>query len=229
MLIDHVVTPCLDSNQIPCLQGHPKCYNISDICSYKLNTCGHLLPCRNGAHLESCRDFTCNAKFKCPNYYCIPFEYVCDGSWDCPTGTDENVCHDPQRCNQMFKCKGTFSKCIHLGNVCDNTTNCPLGDDEFLCAARDITCPLNCQCLSLAISCKQGKLPTVKALLPFMYISLFNSSDITLNYVMTRAPSVNYLKLRFDSIIIQDICNCQKCGQLYIFDVAFNLIEIIKK
>ena len=229
LLIDHVITSCVDSNQIPCIQGHPKCYSISDICSYKLNTCGHLLPCRNGAHLESCKDFDCNAKFKCPNYYCIPFEYVCDGSWDCPTGTDENVCTDTHRCNQMFKCKGTFSKCLHLGNICDNTTNCPLGDDEFLCAARDITCPLKCQCLSLAISCKQGKLPTVKALLPFIYISLFNSNDITLNYVMARAPSVNYLKLGFNNIMMQDICNCQICGQLFMFDVVFNLIEIIKK
>ena len=172
---------------------------------------------------------TCNAKFKCPNYYCIPFEYVCDGSWDCPTGTDENVCTDTHRCNQMFKCKGTFSKCIHLGNICDNISNCPLGDDEFLCEVKDITCPINCQCLALAISCKQGKLPTVKALLPFMYISLHNSDDITFSYVMTRAPNVNYLKLKFNDIIMQDICNCQKCSQLFIFDVAFNLIEIIKK
>ena len=62
-----------------------------------------------------------------------------------------------------------------------------------------------------------------------MYISLFNSNDITLIYVITRVPSVNYLKLRFNNLIMQDICNCQKCSQLIIFDVAFNLIEIIKK
>ena len=229
LLIDHVFTSCADPNQIPCLQGHPKCYNISDICSYKLNTCGHLLPCRNGAHLESCKDFECNAKFKCPNYYCIPFEYVCDGSWDCPTGTDEHVCDDPYRCNEMFKCKGTFSRCIHLANICDNDKNCPLGDDEILCSAKDITCPFKCQCLSLAISCKQGKLPAVKSLLPFFYISLFNSTDITFSNMMIRAPTVNYLKLRCNNIMVQDICNCQKCGQLFIFDVAFNLIEIIKK
>ena len=229
LLINHVTTSCDDSNQIPCLRGHSKCYNISDICSYKLNTYGHLLPCRNGAHLESCKDFDCNAKFKCPNYYCIPFEYVCDGSWDCPTGTDENVCNDPHRCNKMFKCKGTFSKCIHLGNICDNIKNCPLGDDEFLCKVKGITCPVNCQCLSLAISCRQGNLPTVKISLPFMYISLNNSKHITFSHVITRSPNVNYLRLRFNNIQIQDICNCQGCDNLLLLDVAFNLIEIIRK
>ena len=229
LLINHVTSSCADSNQIPCFEGHPKCYNISDICSYKLNTYGHLLPCRNGAHLESCKDFDCNAKFKCPNYYCIPFEYVCDGSWDCPTGTDENVCNDPHRCNKMFKCKGTLSKCIHLGNICDNMKNCPLGDDEFLCEVKDITCPVNCQCLSLAISCRQGNLPAAKVFLPFMYISLYNSKDITFSDVITRSPNVNYLKLRFNNIQMQDICNCWGCGNLLHFDVAFNLIQIIRK
>ena len=229
LLINDVTTSCADSNQIPCFEGHPKCYNISDICSYKLNTYGHLLPCRNGVHLESCKDFDCNAKFKCQNYYCIPFEYVCDGSWDCPTGTDENVCNDPHRCNKMFKCKGTLSKCIHLGNICDNIKNCPLGDDEFLCEVKDITCPVNCQCLALAISCKQGILPVVKILLPFMYISLNNSNDITFSDVITRSPNVNYLKLRFNSIQIQDICNCQECDHLLLLDVAFNLIKIVRK
>ena len=228
LLIDHVTTSCADFNQIPCVRGHSKCYDISDICSYKLYTYGNLLPCRNGAHLESCKDFDCNAKFKCPNYYCIPFEYVCDGSWDCPTGTDENVCNDPQRCNKMFKCKGTLSKCIHLGNICDNIKNCPLGDDEFLCEVKDITCPVNCQCLSLAISCRQGNLPAAK-ILPFMYISLNNSNDITFIDVITRSPNVNYLKLRFNNIQIQDICNCLRCGHLLVFDVAFNFTEIIRQ
>ena len=88
---------------------------------------------------------------------------------------------------------------------------------RFYVEVKDITCPVKCQCLALAISCKQGKLPTVKALLPFLYISLFNSSDVNFNYVITRAPTVNYLKLRFNDIIMQDICNCQKCGQLIHF------------
>ena len=128
----------------------------------------------------------------------------------------------------MFKCKGTLSKCIHLGNICDNIKNCPLGDDEFLCEVKDIMCPVNCQCLSLAISCRQGYSPAAK-ILPFMYISLNNSNDISFSDVITRSPNVNYLKLRFNSIQIQDICNCQRCGHLLVFDVAFNFIEIIRK
>ena len=112
----------------------------------------------------------------------------------------------------MFKCKGTFSKCIHLGNICDNIKNCPLGDDEFLCEVKDITCPVNCQCLSLAISCRQGNLPSVKIVLPFIYIS----SDIiqmilAFSHVITRLPNVKYLKLRFNNIQMHDICDCQGC------------------
>ena len=56
-----MVTPCANSNQIPCLNGHPKCYNISEICSYKLNKNCHLIPCRNGAHLDNCKGFNCNS------------------------------------------------------------------------------------------------------------------------------------------------------------------------
>ena len=62
-----------------------------------------------------------------------------------------------------------------------------------------------------------------------MYISLSNSNDITFSSVITRSPVVNYLKMRFNNMIMQDICYCQGCDQLFLFDVAFNSIEIIKK
>ena len=62
-----------------------------------------------------------------------------------------------------------------------------------------------------------------------MYISLNNSNDITFSDVITRSPNVNYLKLRFNSIQIQDICNCQECDHLLLLDVASNLIKIVRK
>ena len=228
LLNHHMVTPCANSNQIPCLNGHPKCYNISEICSYKLNKNGHLIPCRNGAHLDNCKGFNCNSNFKCPNYYCIPYEYVCDGSWDCPTGSDENFCRDLHRCFQMFKCKATLSMCIHLGNICDGFKNCPLGDDEFLCEIKNILCPFNCQCLSLVISCRQGNLPTSQMILPFIYVSLKNTKVISIEHLMRRSPFIHYLKLRFNNILIQHICICYKCNGLLLLDVANNLVEMIK-
>ena len=32
----------------------------------------------------------CNMRFKCELAYCIPWNYVCNGRWDCPNGEDEN-------------------------------------------------------------------------------------------------------------------------------------------
>ena len=106
--------PCKESHQLPCLKGHSNCYNISEICTYRLNENFHLLPCRTGGHLENCKEFECNMMFKCPNYYCIPWNYVCDGKWDCPKGTDEDFtygCQKDRECHNLFKCQEI--KCMH--------------------------------------------------------------------------------------------------------------------
>ena len=39
-------------SEIPCMYGHAKCYNFSDICIFKLNQFHYLTPCRNGANLQ---------------------------------------------------------------------------------------------------------------------------------------------------------------------------------
>ncbi len=80
---------CAQPNQLPCVTGHSMCYNIGDICIYRLNLHSHLIPCRTGTHLEQCRNFECNGHFKCPQYYCILWVYICNGVWDCPFGLDE--------------------------------------------------------------------------------------------------------------------------------------------
>ena len=122
--------------EIPCVKSHIVCFNITDICVYKLNENYNLIPCRNGGHLENCATFECNMMFKCPNYYCVPWSYVCDGKWDCPFGEDEldnKVCHGKSVCKQMFKCRSEYNKCISISNVCDNYIDCLYHDDELLC------------------------------------------------------------------------------------------------
>ena len=89
LLLSSAYLTCLEPYQLPCKEGHSKCYNMSDICSYKLNYHRHLIPCRNGGHLQNCKVFSCINKFKCQESYCIPWSYVCDGKWDCPDGCDE--------------------------------------------------------------------------------------------------------------------------------------------
>ena len=146
---------CMQIGQISCRNGHRKCLNISEICTYKLNDYNHLIACRTGEHLQNCTHFECNLMFKCLGYYCIPWGYVCDGKWDCPMGTDEMLVHKcgPNRqCSHLFKCTQS-QVCLHLGNTCDGEADCPHGDDEELCLLSKVKCPIKCNCLVFAIKC----------------------------------------------------------------------------
>ena len=153
----NTLSNCENPYEIPCIQGHSKCYSVTKICMYKIDDYSHNFPCRNGGDLVNCKKFKCNLKFKCANSYCIPWEYVCDGKWDCPFGDDEiykPTCINKNTCIHMYKCHKIEHVCIYLGNVCDNGKNCPLEDDEFLCQINNFKCPLNCECLALAIFVK---------------------------------------------------------------------------
>ena len=95
--------------------------------------------------------------FKCVNSYCVPWAYVCNGNWDCLEGGDEFnnlVCNSKSLCIHLYKCKNTSQRHIHVGNMCDGNNGCPLGDDEYLCELKNIKCPLNGNCLLLAIDCR---------------------------------------------------------------------------
>ena len=129
-------------------------YTISDICTYKLNVKGQLLPCNKGDHLQKCQMYECNMMFKCPNFYCVPWSYVCDGKWDCPYGYDESISHQcgKRTCINMFKCK-MMSICLHLDEVCNGHLDCPYEDDEYLCLLKNTSCPSVCQCLAFAVRC----------------------------------------------------------------------------
>ena len=152
---------CSKKGEIPCRPGHSKCYDISSICQFKFNTLGFLTPCRTGEHLQECKDFQCNKMFKCPNFYCIPWGYVCNGVWDCPGGADEHsflICGTKRNCSGLFKCR-LSTICLHHGAICDNLVDCPQGDDEYLCSLKTITCPLSCFCLAHAVSCQSTSVP----------------------------------------------------------------------
>ena len=178
---------CQSPHQLPCFKGHFKCFNFSDICIYKLNEYGHLIPCRTGSHLESCKDFQCPVHFKCPSYYCVPWSMVCDGKWDCPYGEDEQFSHkcgDKRICMHFFKCK--FSQiCVHAENVCDGIDDCPLGDDELLCEIKASRCPKQCYCLNLAIMCQNQISPEIFS---------DNSPYISFHITGTSIASIDFLR-----------------------------------
>ncbi len=226
LLVNDVHFRCENQNQVPCHQGHPQCYNLHDTCVYKIKGHGHLVPCRNGGHIENCEEFDCNLAFKCSWYYCIPWEYVCDNNWDCPAGTDESQCQMKGRCDNMFKCKGSDS-CIYLGSVCDSNKNCPNGDDELLCELKGIACPENCQCLALAMVCSN-----ISSLLqvidrPFMFVSICCSGNLTNAHTIQVSPNARYVMLRNNNV--SDICGSSLSKELLLFDIAFNQISGLKK
>ncbi len=216
---------CENAGQIPCTEGHTKCYNISEICQYKINKFLHLTPCRNGDHLKNCGVYECNMMFKCPNSYCILWEYVCDSHWDCPTGIDESklYCDHTSLCDQMFKCRGSYRVCIHLGHLCDGYENCPLKDDESFCELLDVNCPQYCHCVALAISCIQGKNVFGDIQFPFISLTLYFSRNFPVNKLFTKFPNVQYLQIRN----LKYICGKILTKKLTLISVEYNLLTEI--
>ncbi len=141
-------------NVLLCKTGDQQSFNVSDICVYRLNKQTIACPCLDGTHLADCKEFECNMMFKCPYYYCIPWQYMCDKKWDCPQGTDEISCLTLS-CTNMFKCDSLDTVCIHLGQVCNGLEECPQGEDETLCDLKELACPIKCQCLMVSLLCYQ--------------------------------------------------------------------------
>ncbi len=90
---------------------------------------------------------------KCSGYYCVPWEYVCDGKQDCPVGADEaQICTDRNRCANMLKSKISLM-CIHIASVCNGVSSCLLDDDELICELKNQKCIFGCRCLTFAVLC----------------------------------------------------------------------------
>ena len=140
---------CEDQNMLECYPGHGRCYFPEHQCMYYLsNNTNTLLICRNGKHLENCEKALCTSQFKCPQSYCVPYAYICNGLWDCWNGYDEYKCK-LRSCQGLYLCLKS-SVCVPLDSVCNGISDCKNSDDEYFC----IECSYGCKCLGLAISCK---------------------------------------------------------------------------
>ena len=200
-------TKCPMEGQLPCNTVHIQCYNISDICLYRLDDLKYLHPCKSGAHIQQCKDFECHQHFKCPKYFCIPWAYICDGKWDCPDGHDETFQHGCGRqrlCTNQFKCRSS-QVCIHIHDICNHILDCPHHDDEILCELKDFKCPKKCVCLNYALRCSE---------LTLQFQSLYNLPYVAFHLVAVSMASVSFLKLnKFIMVLnvsqneITDICN----------------------
>ena len=106
----------------------------------------------NGNHLLVCERFQCGNKyFKYPKNYCVPWNKVCNGFWECPAGADEKHCNRTN-CPGQYKCHNT-AICIALEDICDTKYQCLAKDDEILCEDPLPRCKDNCVCLLFSISC----------------------------------------------------------------------------
>ncbi len=119
-------------------------------CIFELDDCGNVKGYSNGQHLINCESFICDgAYYKCPESYCIPWRYICNGKVDCPGGVEEISCKIEQ-CPGFFKClNSTYSSiCVSTLNVCDGFgfADCPNGDDEYYCSNKLQVCPDECEC-----------------------------------------------------------------------------------
>ncbi len=218
---------CKNKEQIPCRKGHTKCFFVYEICSYTLDIAGNLHPCRTGEHLEKCNKFECNMMFKCPSSYCIPWDYICDGKWDCAQGKDEPSYEcEMQHCQNQMKCR-TSSVCIHLSQVCDDKINCPLKDDEILCDLENIFCPLGCHCTLHLINCTKNTIKNnmFTQPLPFSVIvfnNMCNVGELMLGVVFSRATFVSF---KFSGI--QFPCLFGSFERIVFIDMSSNEIQLV--
>ena len=187
--------------RIPCIMGHILCYTSTQTCMYDLDINGRLMFCANGAHLQNCENNNCTHTYKCPNSYCIPHRFVCDGKHDCINGEDEKHCQN-YTCYNMFKCKGT-SMCLYPVEVCDSVVHCRLGDDELLCGLED--CPAGCNCIGLAVECSYTNYTHVPVIsVPTRGLQMIGNTLKITNDSLSKLLSLNVLALSGNRIT--DIC-----------------------
>ncbi len=211
LLLNRVTFHCKNYSHIPCVEGHPKCYSVSDMCTYRLDFYKHILPCRNGGHLENCLLFDCNGMFKCPSYYCIPWEYVCDGNWDCPKGDDESRFCTSFSCDNLFKCTHRNVRCVSLGTVCDGVKNCPDGEDEHFCVLNSVSCPTLCKCLLFSVFCIHAVVPNQYQLDSALFLTLINTSVPTENFQRKKGT------LYFSLVSMPDPLSCDSlCEEILV-------------
>ncbi|XP_066928142.1 low-density lipoprotein receptor-related protein 1-like [Clytia hemisphaerica] len=119
--------------------------------------CSHLcLLSPNGAYSCECGDhFTlagdkacinnCSVdQFQCPNYKCIPRDWLCDREDDCGDNSDEKGCTDTKCPHDNFQCLN--GNCTRKFFICDGENDCGDNSDEQNCENR--------QCFNFQYRCK---------------------------------------------------------------------------
>ncbi|XP_072941582.1 uncharacterized protein [Epargyreus clarus] len=125
-LLEPECSPLPYSSKMPC-------YNL---CKAIVDNCEGFMP-RELAGVFNCNQYSSsqciNARspcyereLTCGDGSCVPRDWICDGTKDCPGGEDEAIC---AVCEQNeFRCHS--GPCIFKRWICDGYTDCPSGEDE---------------------------------------------------------------------------------------------------
>ena len=167
-------------------------------------------------------------KFKCQNSYCIPYQYICDGKWDCWYGQDELQCGQ-YSCTGMFKCRYSVA-CIHIRNMCDGITDCPMEDDELICP--QIKCIDQCKCLNHGIYCMNLNFSYQGTLLNF--VNFYKFANISNSFIQEITKIIDTSSVIFisrnNSIEIPMVCKSQYVSMnLKILDLSINRVNHLHK
>ena len=156
--------------------------NIVDnnFCIYTLEAINKSMADERGLHLTNCDDFVCNSTyFKCPGFYCIPWQYVCNRRIDCPGGLEERNCSTGSCLLPVqLKCRSS-AICVAMEDICNGVADCPFQDDEYYCKSFNKPCPNNCICLLYVIECLHvdflNDTMNYKHHLPFVKVTILNA------------------------------------------------------
>ena len=220
------------NNELLCVPAHDYCFPLSKLCIYDFqHNSLQLKYCLNGAHLQNCTYFQCLGYFKCPLSYCINYDHVCNGKWDCPDGHDEHNCLS-YSCPHLFRCKNQ-NKYLHFSKVCDKGIDCIFGDDESLCVpGYSLSCPLHCICFAQSVICEHLSHITPQEI--WHFIKYFKCNSCTLKYSDTHLFSlsnITFLDIKYhfyEYICISKDMNNPIFSSLRKLDISFNKITTIK-
>lgn len=214
---------CLDPSWSPCQPGHPHCFSEENKCVYQLDTDGNLDHCRNGGHLKRCFGFDCRFMFKCPREYCVPYYYVCDGVWSCPSGEDELLCLNAT-CEYLFRCVDS-PICVGVHDLCNGVKECLHGDDELMCSLLNVTCPSPCTCLAFALQC-QSLNEKFQQSFPFVYLKWSGKNMKDLSFIELVFPLLDTFVAH--NCNASQFCLSKKGNVLERMDLSKNKIKYLE-
>ena len=183
------------------------CFDSEIKCKYEIYNREHkksLRYCADGYHLKNCKNVSCDQMYKCPGYYCVHLRHVCDGHWDCPSGSDEGGCNN--KSNPGFYHCAESSIFLAVSSVCDSNLDCPKQEDETNCELNQILCPPSCFCVFFTVLCRKLTLEfPLKLDLQFTSIIIFNSTLQSITHILYSTTALRFLKL--SSLPFSNICN----------------------